>query len=310
MTARSSVTNSEEDTTMKIRTMHYYTVAAFQSFWRNRFMSVASIATVALSLFILGIFMTLVANLDYFAENLESQVEITVYLKDGATQADIDSVSHRLQALPDVKSVTFTDKNQAMDILKERMKDQPGILDALEGKNPLPSSFEVTFTEPEAVRRTADIVADYPEVEGTHYGQEIIEQLFQITTIIRWGGIALIVFLTLAMLFIISNTIRLTVFARRKEIAIMKYVGATNWFIRWPFLLEGLFLGFIGGIIADIALYQFYDFAVTAIHPSLAFLPMVSVFPFMYRTAGVLLIISMVIGAIGSTISLKRYMKV
>lgn len=186
--------------------------------------------------------MTLVANLDYFAENLESQVEITVYLKDGATQADIDSVSHRLQALPDVKSVTFTDKNQAMDILKERMKDQPGILDALEGKNPLPSSFEVTFTEPEAVRRTADIVADYPEVEGTHYGQEIIEQLFQITTIIRWGGIALIVFLTLAMLFIISNTIRLTVFARRKEIAIMKYVGATNWFIRWPFLLEGLFL--------------------------------------------------------------------
>ena len=310
MTARSSVTNSEEDTTMKIRTMHYYTVAAFQSFWRNRFMSVASIATVALSLFILGIFMTLVANLDYFAENLESQVEITVYLKDGATQADIDSVSHRLQALPDVKSVTFTYKNQAMDILKERMKDQPGILDALEGKNPLPSSFEVTFTEPEAVRRTADIVADYPEVEGTHYGQEIIEQLFQITTIIRWGGIALIVFLTLAMLFIISNTIRLTVFARRKEIAIMKYVGATNWFIRWPFLLEGLFLGFIGGIIADIALYQFYDFAVTAIHQSLAFLPMVSVFPFMYRTAGVLLIISMVIGAIGSTISLKRYMKV
>ena len=310
MTARSSVTNSEEDTTMKIRTMHYYTVAAFQSFWRNRFMSVASIATVALSLFILGIFMTLVANLDYFAENLESQVEITVYLKDGATQADIDSVSHRLQALPDVKSVTFTDKNQAMDILKERMKDQPGILDALEGNNPLPSSFEVTFTEPEAVRRTADIVADYPEVEGTHYGQEIIEQLFQITTIIRWGGIALIVFLTLAMLFIISNTIRLTVFARRKEIAIMKYVGATNWFIRWPFLLEGLFLGFIGGIIADIALYQFYDFAVTAIHQSLAFLPMVSVFPFMYRTAGVLLIISMVIGAIGSTISLKRYMKV
>ena len=295
---------------MKIRTMHYYTVAAFQSFWRNRFMSVASIATVAISLFILGIFMTLVANLDYFAENLESQVEITVYLKDGATQADIDSVARRLQALPDVKSVTFTDKNQAMDILKERMKDQPGILDALEGKNPLPSSYEVTFTQPEAVRRTADIVGDYPEVEGPHYGQEFIEQLFKITTIIRWGGIALIVFLTLAMLFIISNTIRLTVFARRKEIAIMKYVGATNWFIRWPFLLEGLFLGFIGGVIADIALYQIYDFAVASIHESLAFLPMVSVFPFMYRTAGVLLIISMVIGAIGSTISLKRYMKV
>lgn len=296
--------------TMKIRTMRYYMAEAIQSFWRNRFMSIASIATVALSLFILGIFLTLVANLDYFAENLESQVEITVYLKDDVTQKDIDSVGRRLSALPDVKSVSFTDKDQAMDILKERMKDQPGILDALDGKNPLPSSYEVTFTEPEAVRRTADIVADYPEVEGTHYGQEIIEQLFQITRIIRWGGIALIIFLTLAMLFIISNTIRLTVFARRKEIAIMKYVGATNWFIRWPFLLEGLFLGFIGGVLADLALCQFYGFVVTAVHQSLAFLPMVSVYPFMYRTAAILLVISMIIGALGSTISLKRYMKV
>ena len=251
--------------TMKIRTMRYYMAEAIQSFWRNRFMSIASIATVALSLFILGIFLTLVANLDYFAENLESQVEITVDLKDDVTQKDIDSVGRRLSALPDVKSVSFTDKDQAMDILKERMKDQPGILDALDGKNPLPSSYEVTFTEPEAVRRTADIVADYPEVEGTHYGQEIIEQLFQITRIIRWGGIALIIFLTLAMLFIISNTIRLTVFARRKEIAIMKYVGATNWFIRWPFLLEGLLLGFIGGVLADLALFQFYGFVVTAV---------------------------------------------
>ena len=131
----------------------------------------------------------------------------------------------------------------------------------------------MTFTEPEAVRRTADIVSDYPEVEGTHYGQEIVEQLFQITRIIRWGGIALIIFLTLAMLFIISNTIRLTVFARRKEIAIMKYVGATNWFIRWPFLLEGLLLGFIGGVLADLALWQFYGFVVTAIHQSLASCP-------------------------------------
>ncbi len=295
---------------MKLRTMRYYMAEAVQSFWRNRFMSIASIATVALSLFILGIFLTLVANLDYFVENLESQVEITVYLKDDVTQKDIDSVGRRLSALPDVKSVSFTDKDQAMAILKERMKDQPGILDALDGKNPLPSSYEVTFTEPEAVRRTADIVSDYPEVEGTHYGQEIVEQLFQITRIIRWGGIALIIFLTLAMLFIISNTIRLTVFARRKEIAIMKYVGATNWFIRWPFLLEGLLLGFIGGVLADLALWQFYGFVVTAIHQSLAFLPMVSVYPFMYRTAAILWVISMIIGALGSTISLTRYMQV
>lgn len=295
---------------MKIRTMRYFIREAFQSFRRNSFMSIASVATVTLSLFILGIFMIMAANLDYFAENLESQVQISIYLKDDLSQDQIQSVSARLKNLPDVKKITFTNKDQAMDALKERMKDQPGILNALEGKNPLPSSYEITFTNPESVKKIARIVADYPEVESTHYGQEIIEQLFRITTIIRWGGIALIIFLTLATLFIISNTIRLTVFARRKEIAIMKYVGATNWFIRWPFLLEGLILGFVGGVIADVLLAQFYEFVTVAVHSSLAFLPMVSMYPFLYHVSGVLLVISMIIGAIGSTISLKRYMKV
>lgn len=295
---------------MKIRTMRYFINEAFQSFRRNSFMSIASIATVALSLFILGIFMTLVANLDYFAENLENQVQISIYLKDDLSTDQVMTVGKRLKELPDVKSLTFTNKDQAMTKLKERMKDQPGILNALEGKNPLPSSYEITFTNPESVKKTARIVADYPEVESSHYSQEIIEQLFKITTVIRWGGIAFIIFLTLATLFIISNTIRLTVFARRKEIGIMKYVGATNWFIRWPFLLEGLMLGFIGGIIADFLLIQFYQFATATIHSSLAFLPMVSVYPFMYQAGAILLVISMIIGAIGSTISLKRYMKV
>lgn len=295
---------------MKIRTMRYFTSEAFKSFRRNSFMSFASVATVALSLFILGIFMLMVANLDYFANNLENQVQISVYMKDGISTDQVMKVGRELKALPDVKSIEFTNKDQAMDKLKNRMKDQPGILDALEGKNPLPSSYEVTFTNPEAVKKTAAIVAKYPEVESSHYGQEIIEQLFQITQIIRWGGIALIIFLTFATLFIISNTIRLTVFARRKEIGIMKYVGATNWFIRWPFLLEGLFLGFIGGLIADAALIQFYSFVTINIHESLAFLPMVGMYPFMYEVSGILLLVAMFIGAIGSTISLKRYMKV
>lgn len=198
---------------MKIRTMRYFISESLQSFWRNSFMSIASIATVALSLFILGIFMTMVANLDYFVDNLESQVQISVYLKDDLTTDQVMSVGKRLKELPDVKEIQFTNKDQAMDALKERMKDQPGILAALDGKNPLPSSYEITFTNPEAVKKTAAIVANYPEVESSHYGQAIVEQLFKITTIIRWGGIALIIFLTLATLFIISNTIRLTVFA-------------------------------------------------------------------------------------------------
>jgi Cell division protein len=295
---------------MKIRTMKYYTSEAFKSFWRNSFMSVASIATVALALFILGLFSMLAANLDYFADNLENQVQLSVYLKDDLKTDQVMAVGRQLKALPDVKELTFTNKDQAMERMKERMKDQPGILDALGGKNPLPASYEITFNNPQSVKSAATEVRDINGVESTHYGQDIIEQLFNIANVIRWGGIVLIVFLAFATLFIISNTIRLTVFARRKEIGIMKYVGATNWFIRWPFLLEGLLLGFIGGVIADIALFQFYEFVTESIHESLAFLPLIGFFPFMYQLAGGLLLISMIIGAIGSTISLKRYMKV
>lgn len=273
-------------------------------------MSIASIVTVALSFFILGIFAIMVANLDNFADNLENQVQISVYLKDGLTTEQVMSVGKRLKALPEVRQIKFTNKDQAMTELKERMKDQPGILEALEGKNPLPTSYEITFTQAGAVKKAAQIVATYPEVESSHYGQEIIEQLLNITRVIRWGGMALIVLLTVATLFIISNTIRLTVFARRKEIGIMKYVGATNWFIRWPFLLEGLLLGFIGGVIADAALVQFYRFVTSEIHHSLAFLPLVGMNPFMYQVGIGLLLLSMIIGAVGSTISLKRYMKV
>lgn len=283
---------------------------ACKSFWRNSFMSIASIVTVALSFFILGIFAIMVANLDNFADNLENQVQISVYLKDGLTTEQVMSVGKRLKALPEVRQIKFTNKDQAMTELKERMKDQPGILEALEGKNPLPTSYEITFTQAGAVKKAAQIVANYPEVESSHYGQEIIEQLLNITRVIRWGGMALIVLLTVATLFIISNTIRLTVFARRKEIGIMKYVGATNWFIRWPFLLEGLLLGFIGGVIADAALVQFYRFVTSEIHHSLAFLPLVGMNPFMYQVGIGLLLLSMIIGAVGSTISLKRYMKV
>lgn len=292
---------------MKIR---YFMSEACKSFWRNSFMSIASIVTVALSFFILGIFAIMVANLDNFADNLENQVQISVYLKDGLTTEQVMGVGKRLKALPEVRQIKFTNKDQAMTELKERMKDQPGILEALEGKNPLPTSYEITFTQAGAVKKAAQIVATYPEVESSHYGQEIIEQLLNITRVIRWGGMALIVLLTVATLFIISNTIRLTVFARRKEIGIMKYVGATNWFIRWPFLLEGLLLGFIGGVIADAALVQFYRFVTSEIHHSLAFLPLVGMNPFMYQVGIGLLFLSMIIGAVGSTISLKRYMKV
>ena len=295
---------------MKPRTMKYFFKEALKSMKRNGLMTLASISTVALSLFMLGVFLCGVINLNNMASSLENQVQLSVYLKDGLTTEQIMAVGKKVKAIPNLKHLEFVNKEQAMKEFKERLGDQQQLVNALGGVNPLPNSYVLTFENPEDVKSTSKLVTTFPGVESTHYGQDIIEELFRITQIIRIGGIVLIGFLAAATLFIISNTIRLTVFARRKEIAIMKYVGATNGFIRWPFVIEGMLLGFIGAIIAVLCVGEFYHFITLEVSDSLAFFPLVPMFPFFYQLVASLIGGGIIVGIIGSTISLKQYMKV
>lgn len=295
---------------MKIRTFRYFVKEAVKSMRRNGLMTIASISTVALSLFILGIFTCGVVNLDNLASNLESQVEVSVYLQDNLTTPEIMDVGKKLKAMPGLAKMEFVSKQEALQCFEQRLGDQKDMLQALDGNNPLPNAYVLTFETPEQVKDTAATVTKFKGVDSVHYGQDVVEQIFKITQIIRIGGIILIVFLACATLFIISNTIRLTVFARRKEIAIMKYVGATNGFIRWPFLLEGVILGFIGAAIASACVWEFYLFVTGEVQNSLAFLPIVPIVPFFYKLAGGLFAVGILVGAVGSAISIKQYMKV
>ncbi len=295
---------------MKIRTFSYFLREAFKSFYRNSLMSIASILTVTLSLFVLGLFLTTILNLNHMASYLENQVELSVYLKDGLTTEQVGSVEQRIYELEGLKSTKFINKDDALTIFRERLGEQSYLLDSING-NPLPSSFEVVLDTPEAVRQAAEIVRLYDEVEEVQYGQETIEQLFQFTRIVRIGGAVLIVFLAFSTLFIISNTIRLTVFARRKEIQIMKYVGATNGFIRWPFLLEGIILGFVGSLIAGLGVWQVYEWTLRElVENGFAFLPMIPVYPFINKLLFSLIGVGIVIGGLGSSISVRKHMKV
>lgn len=295
---------------MRPRTFIYYLKEALKSMKRNGLMTVASISTVTVTMFILGVFLCGLMNLNNVASHLESQVQVSVYLREGLTTQQVMDLGAKLKALPDLKELKFINKDEAMKRFKERLGDQNQLITALDGNNPLPSSYEVTLNNPEAVKAAAEEIAKYPQVESTHYGKEIVEDLFKITQVIRVGGIVLMVFLAGASLFIISNTIRLTVFARRKEIAIMKLVGATNSFIRWPFLMEGIIIGFIGAAIAAGFVWQFYLFLMEEVRISLAFLPLVPAYPFLLHLVGLIFLLGIIVGAIGSTISLKQYMKV
>jgi cell division transport system permease protein len=160
------------------------------------------------------------------------------------------------------------------------------------------------------VETAAKAIGEFPGIESTRYGQDVVQHLFDITRLMRIFGVALMLLLAAATVFIIANTIRLTVYARRKEVAIMKYVGATDWFIRWPFLLEGIVLGFVGGILAALALRSFYAAMAAKIYSTLAFFPLMPQYPFMNYVTLALLLAGMAIGATGSTVSLKRFLKV
>ena len=295
---------------MKIRTTEYFIREAASSLYHNGLMSIASVTTVALSLLILGIFLILVLNLNNMASILESQVQVTVYLQDNVTEKQAADLGNQITKLPGVTHVSYVSKNEAMVRFKQRLGEQQGLLTALGDTNPLPSSFEVKVDKPERVKAIATSIGKFKGVENARFGQEIIEQLFNLTHMVRIAGFVLIVFLALAALFIISNTIRITVFARRKEIGIMKYVGATDWFIRWPFLIEGMILGFGGALMAVLLLSKSYSILTQQVYETLAFLPLIPRYPFLTYISMVLLVVGTTIGALGSAISLKRYMKV
>ncbi len=295
---------------MKIRTTEYFVREVFFSLKRNNWMTLASIGTVAVSLFVLGMFMLIVMNMNHMASSLESQVQISVYLQDDATDSEKRDIERDITSMQGIESVNYISKDEALERFRERLGEQKYLLEALGDTNPLPDSFEVTVKQPEMVKTAADTIQEYKGVESTKYGQDVIQHLFEITKLIRIFGVSLIVLLAGATLFLISNTIRLTVFARRKEIAIMKYVGATDWFIRWPFMLEGMVLGFFGAVLSVIVIRIAYSGITEKIYDTLAFLPLVPMYPAIDYISLIILACGMIIGALGSTISLKRFLKV
>lgn len=295
---------------MSFSTKEYFVRETYKSIRRNGFMSFASISTVAVSLLVLGMFLLIFLNTNHLAKFLESQVQVSVYMEESADADELLSIEEELKKLPGVVKVTAVSKEEALERFKDRLGDQDKLLDALGEDNPFPNSFDVQVDTPDRIKEITPKISAMEKVETAKFGQEVVEHLFQLTRILRFGGIALVIFLAMATLFIISNTIRLTVFARRKEVVIMKYVGATDWFIRWPFLLEGMTLGFLGAVAASILINGIYSALLENIHATLAFLPLLPASPLLTYVSIFLLLAGTGIGALGSFISLRKFLRV
>ncbi len=295
---------------MKIRTWAYFTGQAFSSMRRNSWMTVASIGTVTVTMIVLGVFLLLAGNMNNFAGNIESQVEISVYLQDEITSEQIDELAEKMAALEQVELVKYVSKEEALLEMRDMYGEGSDFLAGLELDNPLRNGFRLRTHRPEQVLDVVPIVRAFDGVAEVQYGQGVVEQLFAVTGILRVVALGLMLGLAAAATFIIANTIRITVFARRREINIMKYVGATDWFIRWPFVIEGMTLGLIGSLIAAGLVAWAYQAAVGGLAVSIPFIPLVAPWPFLLGVSGWLILIGTVIGVVGCTFSLRRFLRV
>lgn len=295
---------------MKLSTFKYSFREAFKSIFRNGWMSVASIATVTVSLIILGAFVLVVANTNYIAAQMESDVEIAAYLETDTSREDTREIRQTVEEMPGVAEVKFIPKEEGLEQLNQQFGQDHDLVDAMGGENPLPDYLLVKAEDPDRVSALATQIEALDYVESVDYGQGVVEKLFSLTNWIRVGGLVTIGLLAAATIFLIAITIRLTIFSRRKEIEIMQSVGASKWFINAPFILEGMFLGLTGSLLASLALYFSYNMLVERIHAALSFLPVVTDLNLLVNILLVVLFAGPLVGAIGSMLSLRRFMEV
>ncbi len=297
----------------------YFFKESLQGFTRNLSTALGSIVTIFLSLLIIGLFFVAGAMLNNLMQSVESEVTITAYVSDEASQENIQTVMTTISNMEDVDTVSFTTKEQALENFS--MTSNPEIIEQLDGTNPLPASIDVELTDPQSVQTIAQSIEADPEYvaisedpsnpgDSIKYGQGTVERLFQLTNYVRYIGIALIILLIFIALVFINNTIRLAILARRKEIAIMRLVGASNGFIRGPFLMEGALHALIGSLLAVGVIQLLRMFALPQLQNAIRFLDF-SVPDMMYLAIyGGLIVAGIVIGLIGSAIAMRRYLKV
>ncbi len=283
-----------------------------RSLWRHKGMVLVSVLTVTTMLVVLGAVTLLAANTEYMAGNLEDELEIVAYLNTDVTREDALDLESKLKKLEGFASAEFVSKEQALEDMSSRF-DETNLLDALGSGNPLPDAYKIKLEQPEQI---ADAVAHledtekFPEIELVRYGQDVVENMIALTGTMEIVCTALIIGMMLIALFMVNSTIRLTVAARGEEINIMKYIGATNFYVRIPFFIEGMLIGVVGALLADAVLYFGYQAILEYIGENISFITMLEDPKLMISMMLTLLAGGTLLGALGSNIAIKKYLKV
>jgi cell division transport system permease protein len=302
----------------------YFITETWSSFRRNWVMSLVAVSIIYISLLLVGAFFLVSSVINEMAASFESKVSIQVFLKDDAADTDVQGLQAAIQKMPNVKSIAYVTKDQALAIFKERTKNTPQLVEQLRN-NPLPASIEVALVNPREVQGVVDLIVKDPLTAkvvktpanlGTpkdtdiRYGQNVVGALFAATGVVRLFAAAFLILLIIVSLVLIGNTIRLAIYSRRREIGIMRLVGASNWFIRTPFLLEGVLEALIGSILAILTLLAAQAVIVPWLQGNLKFIPVTVGGVTMAQLSALLILSGVTIGLLGSGSAIRRYLKV
>ncbi len=288
----------------------YLTKEGFRNIRSNKLMSLASIAVLMSCLVMVGVATMLFVNINHILGDISQQNVIMVYIEDDATDEEIAAMGAQIEAIANVKTSVFIPKEEAFPEVMESIGTAAALFDGMESEL-LPDAYEVTLVDMELYDASVAELEQLENIIQLRHNRDFARQLTSIRQTVGYISIAVIAMLLIVSLFIISNTVRVTMYNRRLEIRIMKSVGATKWFIRWPFMVEGIVLGIISGVISLGLVFGIYEASISAIGDLLSILSSKPVAFADYAPAmlGAFVGVGVITGAVGSTVSMNKYLK-
>ena len=297
-----------------IRTIKRYIRDAAKSVIRNFSLSLASISCIAITLIVVAFSLVISYNVENFTESIRKDVTMVIFLDSKSTKDDVSRIENAIKATGNVEKLTFKSKQQqAEETAKENEVFSTIIKDWTDETNPLLDSFELKVKDVDEIKHTAETIKKIDKVNTVSYGEEMVDQLITIFNVVKKVSIAAVLALIIVTAFLITNTIKLAIYARKREIEIMRLVGASNLSIKIPFVIEGLFLGFLGSIVPVIitiygytSLYDFFDGKLF----SSALAKLIEPSPFVYLSSLLLTVIGILVGMFGSWQAVRKYLKI
>ena len=295
---------------MSLHSMGYLFKEGLKGLWKNRTMSIASICVLISCLLMTGIAGAVSLNLSATMKSIEGTNSITVYLTEGLPALSAVQVGEEIRALDNISECTFVPREDGLKNMIQSMGGDGEVLYPLLGQdNPLPDAYIISLENLSIYDETISALYAVEGVDHISDYSKVARNLSDLDRLVRYASLGILIVLGVVSLFIISNTLKVTIFSRRMEINIMKSVGATNGFVRIPFIVEGVVIGVFSGLISATALYLGYDKAVRAVYSIVKFLTIIDIHPYVFMLYGAYVLVGTLFGIMGGVISIRKYLK-